>query len=78
MTAMQELATIERVKDIRSIWPNEANNKTSRVGIRRDGSIDVDAEEIEEIRAWMFDNVVRFKRVFLPYLKEVREQLPQP
>ena len=28
MTATQELATIERVKDIRSIWPNEADNFT--------------------------------------------------
>ena len=60
------------------LWERLDNNKTSRVGIRRDGSIDADPDELDEIRAWMFDNVVRFKRVFLPYLKKVREQLPQP
>ena len=60
------------------MWERLDDNKTSRVGIRRRGSIDADPDELDEIRAWMFDNVVRFKRVFLPYLKEVREQLPQP
>ena len=59
-------------------WERLDSKKTSRVGIRRDGSIDADPDELDEIRSWMFDNVVRFKQVFPPYLKEVRERLPQP
>ena len=60
------------------IWERLDDNITSRVGVRRDGSIDSDPVGLDDIRAWMFDNVVKFKQVFQPYLREVRERLPQP
>jgi hypothetical protein len=69
---------IEAALGAELMWERLDGNKTSRVGIRRDGSIDADPDELDEIRSWMFDNVVRFKQVFPPYLREVRDRLPRP
>ncbi len=69
---------IESQLDEELLWERLDDNKTSRVGVRRRGSIDADPAEFDDMRAWMFDNVVRFKQVFPPYLREVRERLPQP
>jgi hypothetical protein len=69
---------IEARLGIELLWERLDNNKTSRLGVRRVGSIDADPAELDDMRAWMFDNVVRFKQVFPPYLREVRELLPQP
>ena len=60
------------------VWERLDDNKTSRVGIHRRGSIDAPPQELDEIRSWMFDNVVRFKQIFPPYLREVRDRLPRP
>ena len=60
------------------VWERLDDNKTSRVGIHRRGSIDAHPQELDEIRSWMFDNVVRFKQIFPPYLREVRDRLPRP
>jgi hypothetical protein len=60
------------------MWERLDDNKTSRVGIRRRGSMDAPPQELDEIRSWMFDNVVRFKQIFPPYLREVRDRLPRP
>ncbi len=60
------------------MWERLDDNKTSRVGIHRRGSIDASPQELDEIRSWMFDNVVRFKQIFPPYLREVRDRLPRP
>ena len=60
------------------VWERLDDNKTSRVGIHRRGSIDASPQELDEIRSWMFDNVVRFKQIFPPYLREVRDRLPRP
>ena len=69
---------IEAELGIQLIWERLDENITSRVGVRRDGSIDSEPADLDDIRAWMFDNVVKFKQVFRPYLREVRERLPQP
>ena len=69
---------IEEEMGTELLWERLDNNKTSRVGIRRDGSIDDPPDRLDEIREWMFDNVVRFKQVFPPYLREVRDRLPRP
>ena len=66
----------ERGTDL--VWERLDDNKTSRVGIHRRGSIDASPQELDEIRSWMFDNVVRFKQIFPPYLREVRDRLPRP
>ena len=69
---------IEAELGVELLWERLDNNKTSRVGIRRVGSIDADPSELDEIREWMFHNVVRFKEVFPSYLREVRDRLPRP
>ena len=69
---------IEAELGTKLLWERLDNNKTSRVGLRRDGSIDAGPDQLDEIREWMFSNVVKFKQVFPPYLREVRERLPRP
>ncbi|MCY4455992.1 MAG: DUF4268 domain-containing protein [Chloroflexi bacterium] len=41
------------------------------ISIRRDGAIHDSREELEEIRAWMFDHLLNFKAVFDPRIKAI-------
>ena len=53
------------VWDDRQLWgfPN--------VSLYRDSSIDDPPEKLDEIRQWMFDNLLKFKEVFNPRLKAI-------
>ena len=44
-----------------------------RIRTVRDGSLDYDDENLEEIRDWMVDRLLAFKRVFTPHLQELIE-----
>lgn len=52
-------------------WDRGDDTKSSRIGVSRNGSLDDSEEELDEIRAWMIDNVQRFRPVFRPYLDDV-------
>lgn len=52
-------------------WDRGDDTKSSRIGVSRNGSLDDSEEELDEIRAWMVDNVQRFRPVFRPYLENV-------
>ena len=52
-------------------WAQERNTRRRRIEITRPGSIDDDADALDEIREWMVENLINFKRVFDPYLKEL-------
>ena len=51
-------------------WEQLDHQRTNRVALRRQGSIDDDQETLEEIENWMFDKLFDFKRVFGPRLDE--------
>ena len=50
-------------------WERLDDKKSCRVGVARKGSIDDSEEELDQIRAWMIDNVRKFRPVFHPHLK---------
>ena len=60
------------------VWDRLDNLITSRVSFRRGGSIDADRDELGEIQDWFLANAEKFKDVFLPYLREVRDGMPGP
>ena len=51
-------------------WDRGEDTKSCRIGVSRNGSLDDSEEELDEIRAWMIDNVQRFRPVFRPYLED--------
>ena len=60
------------------VWDRLDDLITSRVSLRRGGSIDADTEELGKIQDWFVANAERFKDVFLPYLKDVRDGMSGP
>ncbi len=52
-------------------WDRLEHAKGCRVEMRRTGSIEDSADDLDEIRGWMIENISRFPIVFKPYLEEV-------
>jgi len=51
-------------------WERLDDRRASRIAAYRTGSIDSDESTLLDIRAWAIDNLLKFKRVFGPFLKE--------
>ena len=49
--------------------------RTGTIGVWRDGSIDDSEGELEEIRQWMFDYLLKFNKVFNPRMKKIIAEL---
>ena len=49
--------------------------RTGTIGVWRDGSMDDPEEELEEIRQWMFDYLLKFKKVFNPRMERIVSEL---
>ena len=49
-------------------WDRSNNRRATRISTLRPGSIDDDQETLEEVRRWMLDSLLAFKRVFGPRL----------
>ncbi len=49
-------------------------SETNPIAISRHGSIEDDSETLEDIRDWIVDNLLKFKRVFGPRLAELVER----
>ena len=54
-------------------WKRMDDNQACSISTDRPGSIDDDEETLEEIREWMIDRLLAFKRVFGPILTELVE-----
>ena len=52
-------------------WERLDNRRASRVTIDRPGTIDDDSETLEEIRAWMIEHLLKFRKVFGPELAKL-------
>lgn len=55
-------------------WNRNGSQMFSSINIRRGGSID-DAEKLEEIRAWMLEQLPKLKEVLDPHLERVLKEL---
>jgi len=49
-------------------WERLDNRRACRIAAYREGSIEDDAELLEEIKQWAIDRLLRFKRVLIPRL----------
>jgi len=49
-------------------WERLDEKRSSRVALYREGSIDTTTENLSEIQQWSIDNLIKFKRVFSPYI----------
>ena len=49
-------------------WDRSDNRRATRISTLRPGSIDDDPKTLEEVRRWMLDSLLAFKRVFGPRL----------
>ena len=69
----QQKEVFESDLDTTLEWERLENRRASRISILRPGSIDDNQETQEEIRQWMIDRLLAFRRVFGPRLPELVE-----
>ena len=65
---MTEKEAIESELNEKLEWSRLDYKKASRIDAVRSGSIDDDDETLEEIREWMVERLLAFKKVFGPRL----------
>jgi hypothetical protein len=51
------------------LWERLDNKQASRVAVEIEGTIHDSDEELEKIRSWMIDRIVRFKAIFPKFLR---------
>ena len=52
-------------------WQRLEGKRACRIAVVRDGSIDNDDDTLAEIRDWMVDRLLKFRKVLDPHLKEL-------
>ena len=53
------------------VWESVEGRRACRIKLERPGTINDDDDTLSEIRNWMVDNLLSFKRVLDPHLKEL-------
>ncbi|MDA2930003.1 DUF4268 domain-containing protein [Acidobacteria bacterium AH-259-O06] len=61
--------TIESECQTQLQWERLEDRRASRIAIYRDGSIEDSDEELRDIHSWMIENLLTFKKVFVPKIK---------
>ena len=56
-------------------WSRDAEKSTSRIAISRDGDIELPDSELEEIRKWHIENLLKLKEVFQPEIEQALKTL---
>ena len=52
-------------------WERLDARQACRIALHTEGSIDDSEQELEKLRVWMIENLLRFKGVFSPYLADL-------
>ena len=52
-------------------WSRLEERQASRIALLRDGNIDDDDPDLDEVRVWMIERLLAFRRVFGPQLDEL-------
>jgi len=58
-------------------WERLDDKRASRIAIYRDGAIDLSDSELENIRKWHIENLLKFKQVFPSKIKKVENLVSQ-
>ena len=56
-------------------WERLDDKRASRIAIYRDGMIDSPDSELEEIRKWHIENLLKIKQVFTPEIQQVLREI---
>lgn len=56
-------------------WTRDAEKSLSRIAMSRDGDIELSDSELEEIREWHIENLLKLKKVFQPEIEKALEIL---
>ena len=62
---------IEKQLGATLVWDPMEESLPCRIALTRPGSIEDDDDTLDEIQAWMVENLLKFKEVFTPYLGEL-------
>lgn len=65
---MEQKDAIENELSESLVWQRLDHRTASRISVQRQGSIDGDQETLDEVRNWMIEKLLDFKRVFGPRL----------
>lgn len=57
------------------VWDRNERAKVSHISMERNGAIRDSDEDLKEIRHWMLENIEKIKTVFLPYIREVSNEM---
>lgn len=60
------------------VWERLDDGKSSRIAIYREGSIESEESDIQSIKQWHIENLLRFKKVFKRYLKDGLREVIKP
>ncbi len=52
------------------VWEPLEEKRASRISFYRHGSIEADPAELAEIKEWLVENLIKFKRSIAPYIKK--------
>ena len=72
---MERRESIERELGIELEWSRLDTRRASRVAMVREGSIDDDDRALDEVRVWMIERLLAFKKAFGPHLDELTTDL---
>ena len=78
LNALRKDECKEKIESELNIGPDTRINWRTpygSLGVYRDGSLDDTQEELEEIRQWMFDYLIKFKKVFNPRMERIVNEL---
>ena len=62
--------TIEKEYGEELVWERLDEKRASRISIYRNGSIEMDENQLKDIQSWHITHLLRFKKVFTPWLKK--------
>ena len=68
--------SFDAANDVELQWMRDDGTGYSGVHIRTDCSVEDPPEKLEETRAWMIENLLRFKAVFEPRLEKILSEIP--
>lgn len=69
-----ELIEIENKYGSSFEWERLDDKRSCRIALYCDGTIDASDSELEQIRKWHIDNLLKIKEIFMPHIKSIMEQ----
>ncbi len=73
-TLKNQLSEIEKEYGSSFEWERLDNKRSCRIAIYCDGVIDAPDSELEQLRGWHIENLLKLKKSFLPHIQSIMKQ----